>query len=365
MMYTCAPAGQGSGGTAASRGRTTVRKANKSLRIDIHCHYNNPDAEALVQHLRPIEHEPLFKFSNAPTREVNRKQSADRKPQLSTIEVRLKDMDKMSVDIQAVSPAPNQYFYWTDPELGRDLSRKINDRLAEIVGKWPDRFVALGTVPLQNADMAIAELERCVKTLGLRGIEINTNVNGLNLTDERLGLDRLFARVQELDVMIFLHPGGFTHADRLTNHYFNNVIGNPLETTIAVSHLIFDGVLDRYPKLKFVAPHAGGYLAFYHGRIDHAHGARSDCRLVIKKKPSSYLKKFHFDTITHNRDMLKTLVDTYGPDHVLLGTDYPYDMGVDDPVGFIDGVAKLGRAEKAQIMGGNAARLLKIKAKAR
>lgn len=361
MMFTCAPARPRSAAAARSSARL-VRKANKSLRVDIHCHYNNPDAEAMVKDLKPLEHEPLFKFSNAPTREVNRKQAQDRTPQLSTIEVRLKDMDRMGIDIQAVSPAPNQYFYWTEPELGRQLARKINDRLAEIVGKWPDRFVGLGTVPMQNAEMAVAELERCVKTLGLRGIEMNTNVNGLNLTDERLGLDKLFARAQELDIVIFLHPGGFSHADRLTNHYFNNVIGNPLETTVAVSHLIFDGVLDRYPKLKFVAPHAGGYLAFYHGRIDHAHRARSDCRLVIpKKKPSSYLRKFYFDTITHDRSMLRTLIDTYGADHVLLGTDYPYDMGVEDPVGFIDGVPKLARADKDRIMGQTAAKLLKIK----
>jgi aminocarboxymuconate-semialdehyde decarboxylase len=362
MMFTCAPADlrSGSASTSARRGRV-VRKGNKSLRVDIHCHYNNPDAEAMVAHLNPVQHEPLFKFSNAPTREVNKAQSENRRPQLSTIEVRLKDMDKMGIDIQAVSPAPNQYFYWTEPELGRELARKINDRLAEIVAKWPDRFVALGTVPMQNAEYAVAELERCVKQLGLRGIEINTNVNGKNLTDEELGLDKVFAKAQELDVVIFLHPGGFTHADRLTRHYFNNVIGNPLETTIAVSHLIFDGVLDRYPKLKVVTAHGGGFLSFYNARMDHAHGARSDCRLVIKKKPTSYLKKLHFDTITFDRTMLKTLIDTYGADHVLLGTDYPYDMGMYKPVEFIDGVAKLGRDDKAKIMGGNAARLLKIK----
>src|SRR5262249_38026602 len=143
--------------------------------------------------------------------------------------------------------------------------------------------------------------------------------------------------------------------------YFNNVIGNPLETTIAVSHLIFDGVVERYPKLKFVAPHAGGFLPFYYARMDHAHRARPDCRAVISKAPTRYLKKFYFDTITHDRDMLHRLIDTYGADRVLLGTDYPYDMGVDDPVGFIDGVAKLNRADKDRIMGGNAARLLKIK----
>jgi aminocarboxymuconate-semialdehyde decarboxylase len=360
MMFTCGPSRPRSAAAARSTPRL-VRKANRSVRVDIHCHYNNPDAEAMVAHLNPLQHEPLFKFSNAPTREVNKKQAQDRTPQLSTIEVRLKDMDKMGVDIQAVSPSPNQYFYWTEPELGRDVSRKINDRLAEIVAKWPDRFVALGTVPLQNAEMAVSELERCVKSLNLRGIEMNTNVNGMNLTDERLGLDKVFAKAEELGIVIFLHPGGFTHADRLTNHYFNNIIGNPLETTVAVSHLIFDGVLERYPKLKFVAPHAGGFLAFYPARMDHAHGARSDCRLNIKKKPTSYLKKFYFDTITHSRDMLRTLIDTYGADHVLLGTDYPYDMGVADPVGFIDGVAKLSRDDKARIMGTTAAKLLKIK----
>ena len=363
MMFTCAPTGRRSGAALAMARARIAKKPgkNKSLKVDIHCHYNNPDAEAMLAHLSPIQHEPLFKFSDPPTREVNKKQAENLVPKLSTIEVRLKDMDKMGVDIQAVSPSPNQYFYWTDPELGRDVSRKINDRLAEIVGKWPDRFVAMGTVPLQNADMAVAELERCVKQLGLRGIEMGTNVNGLNLTDERLGLDKVFAKVQELDCVIFLHPGGFTHADRLTHHYFNNVIGNPLETTIAVSHLIFDGVLDRYPKLKFVAPHGGGFLAFYPARMDHAHGARSDCRQIIKKKPTSYLKKFHFDTITHSQAMLRTLIDTYGADHVLLGTDYPYDMGVERPVQFIDGVARLSRDDKAKIMGGTAARLLKIK----
>ncbi len=359
MMYTCAPAGS-HGSASRARGRV-VRKANKSLRVDIHCHYQNPDAEAVVKDLNPIQHEPLFKFSNTPTREVNRKQAQDRAPHLSTIEVRLKDMDRMGIDIQAVSPAPNQYFYWTEPELGRRLSQMVNDRLAEIVAKWPDRFVGLGTLPLQNAEFAVTELERCVKQLGLRGVEINTNVNGLNLTDERLGLNKVFAKAQELDVVIFLHPGGFSHGDRLTNHYFNNVIGNPLETTVAVSHLIFDGVLERYPKLKFVAAHGGGFLSFYYARMDHAHRARSDCHLVIQKKPTSYLKKFYFDTITHDTAMLETLVGNYGADHVLLGTDYPYDMGVDDPVRFIDGAKKLRRADKTLIMGGNAAKLLKIK----
>ena len=359
MMYSCAPAGS-EGQRPAARSRL-ARKSGRSLRVDIHCHYLNPDVEAAVRHLNPMDKEPTIRFANALTREVNRKLMQDRAAKLSTIAVRLKDMDRMGIDVQAVSPAPFQYYYWTEPDFGAGLARRINDRIAEIVGQWPDRFAGLGTLPLQNAELAVGELERCVKRLGFRGIEIGTNVDGVDLADPRLGLDRLFAKAQELDILIFMHPLGFNQGQRLMDHYFNNVIGNPLESTIAVSHLIFGGVLDRYPKLKLCVAHAGGYLPFYHGRMDHAHRARPDCRTMIKKPPSSYLRKLHFDTITFDPGMLRRLIDVYGAEHVLLGTDYPYDMGEDDPVGLIESVPKLDRAGKTLVMGGNAARLLKLK----
>src|SRR5688572_8607327 len=352
MMYSCAPASRGSA--------TVVKKKGKSLRIDIHCHYLNPEAAARVAPLDPASHEMQIKFANALTRETNKKQLAERAPKLSNIEVRLKDMDKQGIVIQAISPAPQQTYYWTEPRMGAELARMVNERIAEIVGKWPERFVGLGTVPLQDPDMAVAELEYCVKKLGMRGVEINGSVNGMDLTDGRLALEKFFAKVQELDVIIFMHPIGFTQGERLLDHYFNNVIGNPLETTVAASHLIFDGVMERHPKLKVVLPHGGGYLAHYWARMDHGWKARPDCRTVIRKKPSSYLERFYFDTITFDRGMLEQEVARFGADHVLLGTDYPYDMGVDDPVGFIDGAKKLSKKDKAQIMGGNAARLLKI-----
>jgi len=352
MMYTCAPA---SGGSAR-----VVKKRGKSLRVDIHCHYANPDVAAKVADRNPAQYEPSVKFANALTRETNVKQMRDRAAKLSSIEVRLKDMDKMGIDIQAVSPAPNQTYYWTEPGEGQQLARQVNERLAEIVGKWPDRFVGLGTVPLQDADLAVAELNHAVKTLGLRGVEINPSVNGMDLTDKRLMLEKFFARAQELDIVIFMHPIGFTQGERLLDHYFNNVIGNPLETTVAASHLIFDGVMERYPKLKIVLPHAGGYLAHYWARMDHAWRARPDCRTVLKKKPTESLEKFYFDTITFDRTMLRQLVQRYGAEHVLLGTDYPYDMGMEHPVDFIDGVTGLSKKEKQQIQGANAARLLKI-----
>jgi aminocarboxymuconate-semialdehyde decarboxylase len=298
------------------------------------------------------------KYANALTRETNVKQMKDRAPKLTSIEVRLKDMDRMGIDVQAVSPAPNQTYYWTEPGMGQELSRAVNERIAQIAGQWPDRFAGLGTVPLQDAGLAVAELEYAVKKLGLRGVEINPNVNGMDLTDARLNLEKFFARAEELGVVVFMHPIGYTQGERLMDHYFNNVIGNPLETTVAASHLIFDGVMERHPKLKVVLPHAGGYLAHYWARMDHAWRARPDCRTVLKKKPSSSLEKFYFDTIAFDPGMLKQLIERFGADHVLLGTDYPYDMGVEDPVGFIDKIPKLSSGDREKIMGRNAARLL-------
>jgi len=376
MMFTCTPpgcpearhdncpAGARRRLLAAARASASTRvvrsRRGKSLRIDIHCHYLNQMAAAKVAHLDPAQHEPSVAFANALTREVNVRQMRDRAHKLSTIEARLRDMDRMGIDMQAVSPAPNQTYYWTEPGLGTDLARMINDRLAEIVATWPDRFVALGTVPLQNVELALAELERCLKQLDLRGVEINPSVNGMDLTDPRLNLEKFFARAQDLGAVVFMHPIGFTQGERLVDHYFNNVIGNPMETTIAASHLIFDGVMQRNPKLKIILPHGGGYLAHYWARMDHAYRARPDCRTVIKRAPSSYLKKMYFDTITFDSQMLRHLIDQYGPGHVLLGTDYPYDMGEQDPVRLVGGVPRLKAAQRDMIEGGNAARLLRI-----
>ncbi len=335
-------------------------RKGRSLRVDIHCHYLNQEVAAKVAPLNPAQYEPSVCFANTLTREVNARQMRERAPQLSTIEVRLKDMDRMGIDIQAVSPAPNQTYYWTDPGMGQELARAVNERIAQIVAQWPDRFVGLGTVPLQDSGLAVSELEYAVKKLGLRGVEINPNVNGLDLTDVNLKLENFFKKAQDLDIVIFMHPIGYTQGERLMDHYFNNVIGNPLETTVAASHLIFDGVMERHPKLKVVLPHAGGYLAHYWARMDHAWKARPDCRTVIKKKPSSSLEKFYFDTITFDAGMLKHLIERFGADHVLLGTDYPYDMGVEDPIGFINRISKLSSKDKNKIMGQNAARMLGI-----
>ncbi len=347
-------------GFVASRQSPAIRRAPRRLHVDFHCHYQNDAVATKAAVLKPFENEPSIVYATPMTRAVNMQQMKDRGPQLSDVSTRLKDMDRMGIDVQAISPAPAQYYYYAAPDFGLELARDINHRIAEIVATHPGRFVGLGSVPLQDAKMATRELERCVKKLGLRGVEIGTNVNGIDLADRRLGLERFFAKAQELDVVLFMHPMGFTHADRMTEHYFNNIIGNPLESTLAVSHLIFGGVLDRHPKLKFCVAHGGGYLAHYHARMDHGWKARPDARTVLKKKPSSYLKKFYFDTITFDAGLLENLIGRMGAKHVLLGSDYPYDMGDKDPVGLVNLLQGLSDADRAGILGGNAARLLKI-----
>ena len=348
--------------TAPAPKKTLVRDARgKAKVVDIHCHYLNPEISAKTADLMPAKYDPTVIFANELTNQTNLKQMQERAPKLTGIEERLQDMDRMGVDIQAVCPAPYHYFYFTEADHGARLARDVNEGIAKLVASHPDRFVGLGSVPLQNAELAVRELEYAVKVLGLRGVEINTNVNGLNLTDPKLGLEKFFAKANELGTVIFMHPLGFTEGSRLTNHYFNNVIGNPLDTTIAVSHLIFDGVVARNPKIKFIAAHGGGFIAHYWARMDHAWRARPDCRTVIKRAPSWYLEKFYFDSITFDPEMLKRLIERFGADHVMLGTDYPYDMGEEDPRGLIKAVKRLSKADRELVEGINAVKLLKIK----
>lgn len=345
---------------AASRAVARGRKGQTKV-VDLHCHYLNPEVNAKTAHLNAAQHDPTVIFANELTRETNVRQMKTRAPKLTGVDQRLKDMDRMGVDVQAVCPAPYHFFYFTEPDYGAQLAREVNEGIAKLVADTPDRFVGLGSVPLQDADLAVRELDHAVKNLGLRGVEICTNVNGKNLTDPSLGLEKFFARAEELGILVFMHPLGYTQADRLTQHYFNNVIGNPLDSTVAVSHLIFDGTMARHPKLKVLVAHGGGFVAHYWARMDHAWRARPDCRTVIKRPPSKYLEKFFFDTITHDPQMLKHLVDRFGADHVVLGTDYPYDMGDEDPLGLLAQVKRLPKAERDLIAGGNAARLLKLK----
>jgi aminocarboxymuconate-semialdehyde decarboxylase len=353
MLFTCPGAVARGGASRAAAGK------RRHFCVDIHCHVHHPAADEMVKHLVSPDREPSQRFSNELSRATTRKQMENVRSCLTSVEQRLRDMDKMGVDVQAISPSPFHFMYWLPPELALKASRSVNERLAAIVQEHPDRFVALAHVPLQAPDAAAEELEYCAKQLGFRGAEIGTNVVGAEISR---GRDQFWRKVQELDVVVFMHPNGFTGGERLADHYFTNVIGNPLDTTVAVGHLVFDGVLERFPKLKLIAAHGGGYVAHYPARMDHAWSARPDTRTVLKGSPRRSLAKLYFDTIVFDREQLRHLVNLWGADHVLAGTDYPYDMGMYDPRGFVGGCGFLKDGDKAKILGLNAARLLKITA---
>jgi aminocarboxymuconate-semialdehyde decarboxylase len=332
---------------------TPVRARGRHLVVDIHCHLNIAAAEALIRSQIPDPPNALALFSSAASNAVNGKLFAAIGARLNGVEQRIGDMDALGVDVQAISPSPGQYYYFAPPELGRDAARIVNDGIAAAVAKHPDRLVGLGTVPLQNVDIAVAEMRRCVNELGLRGIEINSHVNGRELAEAEFR--PFFAAAEALGMLVFLHPLGFTHGQRLSEHYLNNILGNPIESTIALSYLIFGGVLEAHPGLKLCVAHGGGYLPGYWGRMDHAYRVREDCRQHLSRKPSSYLRQVWLDTLVFDQDELDWLVATHGADKLCLGTDYPFDMSEPNPVGFH---SRLTDDVQAQILGRNAASLL-------
>ena len=329
-----------------------VSQRGRHLVVDIHCHLNVAAAETLIRSQISDVPDPL-PFTSATSKAVNQKLFAAIGPSLNGVTQRLKDMDALGIDVQAMSPSPGQYYYFAPPEVGRDVAQMINDAMAEAVSSHPDRLVGMGTIPLQNVEFAIAEMQRCVGDLDLRGIEIGTNVNGHELSEPQFR--PFFSAAEELGVLLFLHPLGFSHGQRLSKYYLDNVIGNPIEATIALSQLIFGGVLDAHPGLKLCVAHGGGYLPGYWGRMDHAFAVRPECREHMSRKPSSYLRQIWLDTLVFDQDQLDSLVRTHGADRLCLGSDYPFDMAEADPVAFHK---RLTEIEKAKIVGRNAADLL-------
>ena len=323
--------------------------------IDIHCHVMAPEADGLTRPQFTPDKDPFMYFSGPVSAAYNETHFSEILPKMTDPEIRLRAMDRMGVDVQAISIAPPQYYYWAEPDLGAKASRIENDRLLELVEMHPDRFVGLGTVPLQDVDLAIAELERVVD-MGFRGLEICSSVNGLDFDDPRFV--PFFEKVLERDLLLVVHPNGFSQGERLADHYLINTVGMPLDSTLFVSRMIFGGVLERFSGLKICIAHGGGYIPFYPARFDHAWEARADCRRFTPRRPSSYLAQLHFDTMVFDPEDLGYLIRRWGADHVLLGTDYPYDMGEDDPVGLVSKVEGLDDDARSLILGGNAARLL-------
>jgi len=327
--------------------RPVVVNGKRMLTVDIHAHTEVADVWPLIEGHEALDGENPY-GPNPLTGATD-------------VDVRLASMDATGIDVQALSISVGQYFHWADEDLAAKIVRVQNEKLAEVSAAHPERFVPIGAVALQHPDLAAAQLEYAMKELGHRGVMLTCSIDGMELADPKSS--PFWARAEELGAVVFLHPRGFSEgASRLQGRgRLQNIIGNPLETTVALSHLIFEGTLDRYPGLKLVAAHGGGFLPSYIGRSDHCHTSDDrGCRGEEQKKPSDYLKQIYFDSLVYRTQNLQQLIDEAGVSQIVLGTDYPYGMENRNAVAHILSVPDLTDEERQAILGGTLAGLLKL-----
>jgi aminocarboxymuconate-semialdehyde decarboxylase len=263
---------------------------------------------------------------------------------------RLKDMDASGVDVHVLSATPQTYLYNQGEELSATLAAIQNDQMAKHIVAHPTRFMGIATLPMASPTRAADELKRAMTKLGLRGAMFASNVKGVNLDDP--SFEPLWATAQELGAFMFVHPNNVAGADRLKSYYLGNLIGNPLDTTIAAASLYFGGVMDRFPKLKVMLAHGGGFTPYQAARWEHGWAVRPEPKKSIKTQPKGIAKRFVYDTILHSAQTLEAMIRLVGSERVMLGSDYPYDMAMLDCVSHVRGL-KISDSEKTSILSGN------------
>jgi aminocarboxymuconate-semialdehyde decarboxylase len=278
-----------------------------------------------------------------------------------TADERIAYMESVNIDMQVLTTWVGMYNYDLPGEVGAGIARECNDYVAELTRSHPDRFVGMATLPMQDVSAAIAELERSVNDLGLKGAQIADHIN--NRTPDHEEFLPFWAAVEELGALILFHQEGEDTVvmPRDTKGWgIDNSIGNPTERVITFGTLVFGGVLDRFPDLKICLSHGGGYTSFGAGRLDRGWQVRSEARALGAGVPSTYLNKIYYDSITHSEDALRYLIDAVGIDRVFLGSDYPYDMGIDSPAEWVNGMESLTQDEKDAILWKNLERVLGV-----
>jgi aminocarboxymuconate-semialdehyde decarboxylase len=324
--------------------------------IDVHAHILDEDTIGILQKEVPelgVKHTPLdAEFGVLEVAGSSYKPFPRGGLDLSR---RLTDMDTAEVDMQVVSNTPQTFLYGSDPKLVARSSRIQNDQIAKLVSERPDRFMGMATLPMQAPELATEELERAMRRLGLVGCQIGSNINGKNLDDP--ALEPFWAKANALGAFIMVHPTQVAGADRLKPYYLANLIGNPLDTTIATACLIFGGVTERHPAIKFFMVHGGGFAPYQAGRWVHGWHVRPEPKVNLEEPPEAAIRRFYFDTILHGKPALEFLVATFGASHVLLGSDYPYDMGTLECARQVRALS-IPEADRATILGGLAMQLL-------
>jgi aminocarboxymuconate-semialdehyde decarboxylase len=270
-------------------------------------------------------------------------------------EAKLEAMDRKGIDVSVVSPAPPMFYYWADADLALFVAGLVNNGTADIVAASPARLRGMATVPVQHPDAAVAELERVVREFGFKAVEIGTSIEGAQIAEARFR--PLLRRAAELGVFVFAHPYYVGAKSGLEDFYLTNLIGNPLDTTIMVANLMFSGVLDELPALRFLLAHGGGFAPYQIGRLAHGHVVRKETRRLTQSDPKALFRRFYFDSLVFEPRALGYLVDLVGADRVVIGTDSPFDMGDRDPAATIE-AAQLDPKQREEVCCRTALRLL-------
>ncbi|MCM3883337.1 amidohydrolase family protein [Frankia sp. R82] len=324
--------------------------------IDVHAHVAVPEVDAFLEDQPGLARQRQVDAATlGPTSlRLNLQQMGDIGTKLTDLDLRLGAMDAARVDIQAVSAVPLPHA-WADRDLAARIVAASNASVAAFCAKDPARLIPIGTVSLQHPDLAVGQLRSAVVDQGMRGVQISTSAGpGRELDDPRLA--EFWAAAAQLDTAVLIHPWGCTLGERLNAYYLFNTVGNPAETALALSRVLFGGLLERHPTLRIWSAHGGGYLASYIVRADHAWAARADAHTTAEP-PSALLRRTFVDSLVYTPGQLRHLVGVMGAGQVTLGSDYPFDMGVEDPVDRLE-AAGLDAATTEAIRGGNAARLL-------
>lgn len=275
-------------------------------------------------------------------------------------DVRINDCNHSNVDMQVLSTVPIMFSYWAKPKDTLDLSRYLNDHIAGVVERYPNRFNGLGTLPMQAPDLAIKELERCMKDLKLAGIEIGSHINEWNLDNENLF--PIYEAAEELGAAIFVHPWDMMGKEKMPKYWLPWLVGMPAETSLAICSMIFGGVFEKFKKLKVCFSHGGGSFPFTIGRIEHGFNVRPDLVAIDNKiNPRDYIGKFYLDSLVHDEMALRYLVELFGEDKIALGSDYPFPLGEHHPGKLIESMNSLSAAAKEKLLWKNAVEFLGMK----